>query len=130
MINSTQIEDFLGLTKLKELNLKSNDIKIIEQQSFDSFSYEMERLKIANLSNANLSTIKSSFLNPWVVRNFSTIVYSFYIENRVDLNCVNVLLFLRAKINYNLENCNDISKIRAYLPIQVANKANLLLKQK
>ena len=105
-LNSIKSSYFLPLKRLEILNIKSDIIRIVEPNSFDSFSH-LRRLfiSIPNISNENIFNIKNSFKpvvnRSYVLRKYYSVTH---IENRVNIDCSKTLYFMKSKILYNFFN--------------------------
>jgi Leucine-rich repeat (LRR) protein len=107
LIKKIKKHDFDGFKNIKMLYLESNQLERIEPGSLDLFGSVVLKLSISmpNISNENIYSIKDS-LKPQMVRTFFHINYfaPTHIENRVDVDCVKTLYFMRFKILYNFFN--------------------------
>ncbi len=113
LITQIKSHDFLDLKNLKILNLNLNPINFLEPQCFVAFGSMILKitLSIPNISLENIYHIKDS-LKSKMVRKFVHINYfaPTHIENRVDIDCVKTIYFMRLKILYNFFNeHNDIN---------------------
>ena len=139
MIKTIRKHDFDGFNNIKILSLVSNKIDRIEPGSLDFFGSVILKLSLTmpNISNENIYSIKDS-LKPRLVRKFFHINYfaPTHIENRVDVDCVKTLYFMRFKILYNFfnehidindftTNCMNLSKVRNELNF-IENSSNHL----
>ena len=139
LIKTIRKHDFDGFNNIKILSLVSNKIDRIEPGSLDFFGSVILKLSLTmpNISNENIYSIKDS-LKPRLVRKFFHINYfaPTHIENRVDVDCVKTLYFMRFKILYNFfnehidindftTNCMNLSKVRNELNF-IENSSNHL----
>jgi len=122
-LSSIKRNDLKFLNKMEILNIKSNLTQLIEPYSFDSFP-NIKRLLISipNISNENIYSIKNSLKAKQI--NFKRRYYSVtYVENRVNIDCVKTLYFMKFKILYNflyehidvndfLSNCMNLYELR------------------
>ena len=126
LINWLKNDDFNGLNNLKFLDLRLNPIETIESNSFVSFKSNLKKIDftIQNVSLDTLDIIKNSF-KPLMLKSITNLQYydSIYIENRNDIDCGNILIFLKSKIFYNehnehndavsfIKNCQDLTELR------------------
>jgi Leucine-rich repeat (LRR) protein len=116
LIKEINADLFYGIKYLNKISFTNNSIlSIINKYAFNNTFVKNLYLSIDNFTLENIENLKYS-LNSIQKKYFLNINYydSTYIENRNDLDCKNILRFVRKKIFYNLDNDNDFDYFVRY----------------
>jgi hypothetical protein len=106
-IKKIEANSFNGLLKLKLINLLNNSINDIDSNGFNNTNFKEILLSISNISIEMIRILTYS-LKPnlayksWIYEYYDSI----YIENRLDIDCFKMFFLIKFKLYYNFINDN------------------------